>query len=214
MAATLNDIRQRFQTLYDVQGSAILDPNEQAQIIGDGYRALWSEVVAVNKSFRVTVETFTLTTLQYHDLPADFMEVYLVRKDPGTDSQLILPMWPPRIAQRSHERSYRLQGQRLYIEPRQLAPGNYDLLYVPQCPAFGDPDSELDVELDQFQQYIVWYAVIQALAREESPTEQFAAMLAGERERVRRWASDQRSAEPDVPDDVKTGNWWAWGYPV
>lgn len=70
----------------------------------------------------------------------------------------------------------------------------------------------LDVELDQFAEYIVLYATIKALGKEESDT-QAATFLAlfdpdgdgkkGERGRVMRWASDQRSADPDQVEDVR-----------
>ena len=70
----------------------------------------------------------------------------------------------------------------------------------------------IDAELDQFSEYVVLYAAIKALGKEESDA-QAATFLAlfdpkgdgkqGQRGRVMRWASDQRSADPDQVEDVR-----------
>lgn len=224
MALTLAQLRQRVQTLYDVQGGGVLtstDGGELDQIINDGYRALWAEVTAVNKDFRVNVSSFTIATGQTQALPADFREVRSVRRDPGTAQQTFLTRYGPRSAAQIYDRTYRLSGSNLYIEPLTRAPGPYALDYVPICPVLSTGASTVDVELEQHQDFIVFYAVIEALGREESDVSAFLVMLngtpdgsdPGARGRVKRWASDQRSADPDMVEDVRRGSSWAWGPP-
>ncbi len=222
---TITALRQRFQTLYDVEGSTVLtavDGGEVDQLINDGYRALWAEVIAVNKDFRVTPSTFTLAPGTYaQPLPSDFLEVRFVRRDPGTAQQVFLNRFDAKTAGAMNERSYRLQGTNLVIEPIMNAAGFYSLDYVPQCPLLANASPNVDAELNQFQDFIVYHAVIAALGREESDPSTFVLLFDGNpatqdpgaRGRVRRWASDQRSADPDTVVDVRGRSAWAWGPP-
>lgn len=224
MATTLATLRQRFQTLYDVSGSAVLtatDGGEVDQLINDGYRALWAEVTAVNKDFRVSVQNFTIATGQTQALPADFREVRSVRRDPGTTQQVYLNKYGPRSAQQTDERTYRLSGSNLYIEPLLRAPGNYALDYIPALVVLATGASTLDAELEPFTDFIVYHAVIAALGREESDVSAFLVLMngtpdgkdPGARGRVQRWASDQRSADPATVEDVRRGSTWLWAPP-
>lgn len=216
MALAIAELRQRFQTLYDVQGSAVLDSTdggEVDQLINDGYRGLWAEVTGVNKDFRVTVLNFTIATGQTQALPADFREVRTVRRDPGTTSQIYLTKFGPKSAGNIYDRTYRLQGSSLYIEPLARAPGSYALDYIPQVGKLADATPNVDVELEPFQDFIVYVAVIEAFSREESDASQYLDLLAQARARVRRWAADQRSADPDVPEDVRRSTPWIWSPP-
>lgn len=224
MAVDLGELRQRFQTLYDVNGSAVLsdtDGGEVDQLISDGYRALWVEVTAVNKDFRVTPLPFTLTTTQTTALPADFSEVRTVRKDPGTAQQSYLTRWGPKSANNMYDRTYRLSGSNLYVEPLARAAGSYSLDYIPQCPTLLNSSSAIDAELSRFQDFIVYHAVMLALSREESDISAFLVLMngtpdgkdPGARGRVRRWASDQRSADPSQVEDVRRGGSSIWGPP-
>jgi hypothetical protein len=224
VALTLAQLRQRVQTLYDVQGGGVLtatDGGELDQIINDGYRALWAEVTGINKDFRVTPQLFALTTGQTQALPADFREVRAVRRDPNTAQQVWLNRYGPRSAGQMDERTYRLSGSNLFIEPLLRAAGSYALDYVPTCPVLTTGASVFDVELEQHQDYVVWFAVMEALAREESDISAFLVLMngtpdgkdPGARGRVKRWASDQRSADPSMVEDVRRGSSWAWGPP-
>jgi hypothetical protein len=346
----LAQLVSRFDVLYDVAGTTVLSLTEKQQLLLDGYRALWSEVVGVNKTFRVkTTPTFALAGGiggNTSALPPDFREVLYVRSDPDTDQERFLNKNGPRNGSQSGDRSYRVQDANLMIMPPQRSQGNYALDYVPQCPpiagapgftvrlisdvplpannsfggpgigkqliasalgalsvdgvavavndrilvvseankinngiytvsntgsgvaqyvltratdydqfsevAYGDiitasagaqsgtsfmnvtPPAQIgidgtpmlfafvfftvDAELDQFQDFIVWFAVVQGLIREESDATGFLFLLDGdgqtdfgERGRVKRWASDQRTADPDGVEDVRHRNVFSRG---
>lgn len=211
MATALSVLEQRVQTLYDVSGSTVLSGPELDQFINDAYRVLWAMVVAVNKDFRITPLPFTLAAgVQSVAFPADFMEVRFVRLNPGTDNQIYLTKFGAKSGSQQWERSYRPAGSTLVIEPLQRAAGAYSLDYIPQPPVLAAPTDSLDAELDQFADFIVYHAATTALVREETDTTQLQSLLGAVAGRVSRWASDQRSADPDRIEDVRRRSPWTW----
>lgn len=213
MATSLATLRTRSQVLYDVAGSTVLDSDEWDQLINDSYRKLWRTVTRINKNFRVSTDTFTLTAgTQTRALPATYRETLLVRLNPGTDQQEILHRLTPRVAQSNWSRSYELRGSNLLIQPLQRCAGNYDHLYVPNVTALSADADELDAELDQFAEYLVYDTANVALAREESERVYEIDFQRAEKD-VIAWASAQRSAEPDTVEDVRRSNTWSHGAP-
>ena len=171
-------------------------------------------VVAINKDFRITPMPFTLVAgVQAVGFPGDFMEIRFVRVDPGTDNQVYLTKFGAKSGSQQWDRTYRPAGSNLVIEPIQRAAGNYSLDYIPQPPALTSGASTLDAELDQFADFLVYHAVMAALAREETPIDQIESILGGIAQRVTRWASDQRSADPDHVEDVRRRSTWTWAPP-
>lgn len=142
-------------------------------------------------------------------LRPDYRETYLVRLNPGTAQQAILVRQTPRIAAQSRERSYRIQGPNLVIEPLGRCAGTFDHLYIPNAPVLTDDTDELDAELDQFAEYIPYDVANVALAREESERAYEVDFQRCERDVVS-FASSQRSADPDVVEDVKSRSRWNW----
>lgn len=144
-------------------------------------------------------------------LPVDFRDVYLVKADPGTESEVILNRYPPRIAQTNWERSYDVRDKKLYIEPFRRSAGNFEVLYTPNPMELSDDDDEIDFELDRFKAYLVYHMANVALTREEG-ARLYDAEFVLERERVIRWAKNQRSAEPDTVEDVRRQTVWRRGW--
>src|SRR5215468_3224046 len=96
MATALSQLRADLQMFWDVSGSTVLTTSEQNKLINDGYRALWAEVTAVNKTFRLTPFAFTIATGQSQAFPADFQDIYTVRRDPNTQQQVYLTQYGPK----------------------------------------------------------------------------------------------------------------------
>lgn len=217
MTVTLAQLRDRAQTLYDISGSGVLSDAQWNTLINDGIRAMWSDVTVINKDFRVTTSPpFTLTSVQLVSLTAiapDFREVRAVRLSPGTDGQVYLQKQSMRNGSSQFSRSYRLQGTSLYIEPLQNCAGTYDLVYIPSAPVLVLDADALDVELEQFQDYPVYSAVIAALSREESDITQPGVIFAEAKARLISWASDQRSADPDTIENVRRVPMWRYAPP-
>jgi hypothetical protein len=289
---TSADLTTRAKVLYDVAGSAVLSNPEWVELLNDSYRKLWRTVTRINKTFRINVDTFTLTTSQTRALPSDYRETFAVRLNPGTDQVVVLQRLTIRRASYAFDRSFRLQGANLYIEPIQRCAGTYDHLYIPNVTPLaaardidmdpGDDTSDgagllhfdqdnsftvadigrtltlanttdpidsidytitsvvssqevivspappvnvfaptttatvcsvIDAELDQFAAFLVYDAANVALAREESDR-LYEIDFQREEAAVIAWASSQRSAEPDVVEDVRgRASWWARGMP-
>lgn len=119
-------------------GSKFLFDPEWIDLVNDAIRALWGDVTAVNKDFRVSVLPFSITATATNlvALPPDFREVRFVRRNPGTASEIYLNKLGARAGSQQAEVSYRLEGGSLYIEPRTNSIAPYDLRYVPQPPVF------------------------------------------------------------------------------
>lgn len=217
MAATLAQLRARARVLADMTNTQFLTDAEFNDLVNDGIDALWADVTSVNKDFRNKVFPFNITStatnfIVLSSVVTDFREVRYVRRDPGTTNQKILNKLGMRSGSMQAEQSYRLQDANLYIEPFLNSVAAYDLIYIPQSPRLAADGSVLDLELDQFAEYVILHATIKALGKEESDA-QAATFLAlfdpngdgkkGERGKVMRWASDQRSADPDQVEDVR-----------
>lgn len=208
MALTLATLRNRLQWAYDVAGSAVLSDDEWNQIANDAYRALWARVVGICKDWRVSSDgPFTLTTGQTRALPATYRETFAVLADPGQPQQRALPKLGYRLSMEGWQKSYRLQGSLLYIEPVGRASGTYTHLYIPDVVPLADDADLVDSELEKFEAWLVYYGADFALTREESER-LYAGEFALADADVVRWASNQRSAEPDVVDDVRRRAWY------
>jgi hypothetical protein len=214
VAITLAQLRDRVQVLYDISGSAVLSVAQWNTLVNDGIRAMWAIVTRINKDFRVTtVAPFSLTSVPSVALAADFREMRAVRVDPGTQNQVYLQKLSMRNGSQQFARSWRLQGTSLYIEPIQNCAGTYDYVYIPLPPVLVADGDVFDVELEQFQDFVVYHAVVQALAREESDITQAAQVLGTAEAALTGWASDQRAAEPDQIEDVRKRTAWLWASP-
>lgn len=214
MAITLAQLRDRVEVIYDVSGSAVLSDPQWNTLVNDGIRAMWAIVTRINKDFRVTtVAPFSLTSVPNVTLAADFREMRAVRSDPGGLNQIYLQKQSMRNGSQQFARSYRLQGNQLYIEPLQNCAGTYDYVYIPAAPVLVLDADVFDVELEQFQDYVVYHAVVAALQREETDVSQSAQMLGAAEGALTSWASDQRSADPDTVEDVRKRTAWLWAPP-
>lgn len=189
-------------------------------MLNNGYRALWAEVVSVNKDFRVNSQSFTLTTANTQALPADYQETRYVVLNPGTDQQVYLGRFAAKSGGQMFTRTFRLQGTNLVIEPLHRAAGPYAHLYVPQPPTLTGA-VDFDPELDQWRMYAIYHAVIQALSRDELNTSGFDRLLygipgtanKGMQGQVKQWAASQRSADPIQIENVRSYRPWQWPAP-
>lgn len=215
MATTLLQLRERAQVLSDLKGTDFLSTAEWLPLINDGIRAVYSEVVALCVGFRVTTAAFSITNIATptYALPTDFRSVFAVVLDPGLTTERRLNRYAPRSAMGRAERSYRIDGRNVVIEPRARALGNYRLDYTPAAVELVADIDAMDVELEMFEDAVALSAAVSALASDQRDFSQQAAMLGAAMDRVRAWASDQRSADPDEVEDVRggRGNDFSWG---
>jgi hypothetical protein len=215
MATSLATLRGRVQVKADIASSLTFTDPQVNDVINEAYRAMWSDVLDKNPAFRVTQLPFTLTTTQYTALPSDFRAVFTVQLNPGsTTAMRYLTVQGPKTGSSRYEKTYRLEGQRLYIEPLQNCAGSYQLNYNPTCPVLTLDADVLDAELDAFGDYVVLYAADQIAGYEGNDIQAslHAAFLAWQ-QKLQRWASNTRQAEPDKIEDVRRRAGWGWFQP-
>lgn len=216
MATTLLQLRERAQVLSDLKGTDFLTTAEWLPLINDGIRAVYSEVVAVCNSFKVSTanNSITTTVTPSFALPADFRAVYAVVLDPGLTNEQRLPRYAARSGMGRFDRSYRIDGRNVVIEPRARSVGTYRLDYTPAAIELVDDGDAMDAELEMFEDAVVLHAVCAAMASDQRDFSQHAAQLGAAMDRVRTWAAGQRSADPDEIEDVRSRgsftDWTTW----
>lgn len=215
MPTALSVLRGRVYTKADIRYSVTFQSADIDDVINEGYRALWADVLDKNPAFRVTQLPFTLSAVQYVSLPSDFRSVFTVQLNPGSSTAMrYLTAQGPKVASQQYERTYRLEGQRLYIEPLQNFAGSYQLNYNPTCPVLTADADQLDAELDAFADYITLYAAWQLADIEGNDTaEKLGAHYQMWQQKAQRWAANARQAEPDRVEDVRRRTGWGWFQP-
>lgn len=211
MSITRDQLQARAEAIADQLPSTtttFVTAAQAADFVNDGIRALYDDAIDVNPDFRVTegtVYTIVSRTANFIPIPNDFRSVRSVLADPGTPYQDPLRRGQMRTAMHSfRQRQYRIQGRIIYIEPRELSLGNYQLLYNPLPPSLSNGSDTLDVELEQFQDVVVLHAAVMMLAKNEWDISSVGAQLAVAKQRAMRWARNARTTDPPMVEDVRS----------
>jgi len=190
------------RTAASMQQGGPWEPSEWDAAVNNAVRAFWVDVTAINNTLAVTIATITITNTAtpYVALPADFMNVLSVWERPGTASRRELRKSGDRSAY--GQRTYRISGKLLYIDPLEASVDSYELDYNP-LPTLLTASVDLDGELVQHREYFELHTAIAALTSEQSPTADIAPRFAVCQQRALAWAARQRSSEPSRPRDVR-----------
>lgn len=201
-ATTLAQIVTAAKTAANAQVGGAWSTTEWNDAVNRAYEGLWVDILGVNSAFRVTTTTFTLTTVQSSALPADFMAVYKIVKDAGTANRVTIERAPDERLD-GVQRTYRLEGNSVFIDPLELCAGTYQLRYNPTLTLM-TAGVDMDTELGQFREYVELAAAIAYLDAEEAPSQVQAARFKVVAARVAQWAEGSRSSGPSVPRDVRS----------
>jgi hypothetical protein len=216
MAVTLGDLRTSAKIFANMQDSDFLDPTEWALLINKAYRFLYARVTAKDPQFRVTYTTPVTLTPTANSIafpvgpsPAAFKELVVVEKDPLTQQRRRLNPVGIRDSD-SDDIGYKVEGQAVTIEPPWRCNGSFRIGYVPQVADLADPNGTMDVELEQFREFVELKAAIYALATDEQDIVPLASLLAVELGTVDEWAQRRRKVDSDTVEDVRPRNrgWW------
>jgi len=202
-AVPLESLVTGARTLANMQVGGPWAPDEWDAAINRSLEAFYVDCAAVNNTWKVSTTTLTITdtAVPYQPLPATFMNVLKVTKDAGTAQRLPIPRSGDERVE-TGERTYRIEGNNLYIDPLEESVGVYELRYNP-LPTTLTPAVPLDVELGQHRQYFELHAAIQALASEQSSTSDLTPLFKLALDRAQAWARRQRSSDPVRPRDVR-----------
>lgn len=197
----LESLVSEARTAANMQVGGPWEPDEWDAAINKAVTAFYVDCAAVNNAWRVTPLPFSVTAqaTPYTTLPADFANVFKVTKDPYSSNRT--PVYRSGD-ERPCERTYRVEGTKLWLDPLELAVGDYELRYNP-LPVILTPVVNLDVELAPHREYFELHAAIKALVSEESSPTALMALFKVCQQRAQTWAQGQRSSDPARPRDVR-----------
>jgi len=205
--STRAQLRTRAQQRADMENSNFVGTSEWNTYIDESLQELYDLVVAVDQDRFVDSFDFTLSgsanTFNTTSLVTVFKSIraldYLTGS--GPDDFITVPRFV--FEERgSGERSYRIMGVFLRIDPAGVAAGNYRLWYVPEVVYPATDSTNMDQRLLTWEQYIVVESARKALVKEESGTAQVDAEKAALTARIVEMASDRDDARPDRIADV------------
>lgn len=209
MATTLAQLVTGSRTAANAQVDGAWSTTEWEDAVNRAVEAFWVDCLAVNQTLRVSSSTLTITTTATPSasLPATFMSALRVIKDVGTPQQI--EIFRAGSESQDGERTFRIEGSTLYIDPFERAIGVYQLSYNP-LPTPLSAVVDLDAELSQHREYFQLHAAIQYLSSEQSSISDLAPQFAICKGRAETWAARQRSSQPSKIRDVRPRRFLRW----
>lgn len=198
--------------------------------INRGIESLWRLVTSLDQSLYFTASSsFALVGTESgasKDLTSftpKFRAIHGLDLSPGTSSRATVRRRPFQERNASTgpigpwvpgpfvpDRGWELRGTNLVITPWERAGGTYQLLYLGAPTAMTiSPDSTLDVQLEQWAEYISLFAARRALGIEESQYEECGQRLLELKQEIT--DTLMRSDEPCRIADVEGDDDWIFG---
>lgn len=219
---TLSDLKTRVRQRADMENSAYIGDTELASYINASYAELYDIVVNSYEDYYVTGPTaFSLTTSDagVYALPSTLYKLKGVDYSLGGDWVPLEPYkWNERGQSRGafvrgatlRDRSYRMVGANLRMEPADNAVGSYQIWYVPAYTALSADASVVDTLMtrNNWEEYIVIDAAIKCLAKEESNTAHLVEAKEAIRRRIVASASERDADAPESITDVRGRRLW------
>jgi hypothetical protein len=216
--ATLSVLRTRARQRCDHEDSAYIADAELTNYINSSYAELYDLLVARYEDYFVTgPTTFSLASGDggVYALPSAFYKLRGVDYSYGGDWIPLKPFaWNTRGSRsrasiRDFDRTYRIVGSNLRVEPSDNATGDYRLWYVPSYTALsadGDAISTL-ISRNNWEEYIVIDAAIKILNKEESNSDRLMQEKQLIKERILNVSSD-RDAEGSASITDSRSDFW------
>lgn len=99
---------------------------------------------------------------------------------------------------------YRAIGSTIKIIPKDNAPGTYRLWYIPRFVDLNNDSDTLQVDLEQWHEYVMVDVAIKLLAMEESDVSILLAQKAALQNRVKNAASNRDAGQPEVVTRIRS----------
>jgi hypothetical protein len=209
VATTLAALVVGARTAANAQVDGAWSSTEWDAAVNRALEAFWVDCLAINQTLRVTAATLTITTTATPSasLPADFMSALRLFWSPGTSQQH--EVFRSGVEDADAERTFRLEGGTLYIDPFERSVGTYQLRYNP-LPVPLTSVVDLDAELSQHREYFELHAAISYLSSEQESITDLAPRFGICQERAQTWAARQRSSQGSSIRDVRPRRFVRW----
>lgn len=216
---TLATLKTRCRERADMVDSEFIDDTELLTYINASYTELYDILVSKFEDYYVAEPTqFTISSgSNTYTLPSDF---YKLR---GVDYLISNSDWVALKKFNFNERnmasslraryrrvpnmSYRIVGNKLYIEPSDIAPGTYRIWYTPATTMLSSDSDTVD-GVNGWEEYIVVDVAIKMLAKEESSTTHLERERARLLERIETMAANRDYDQPESVSDVSSIGYW------
>jgi len=195
MPETREQLRLRAKRRADMENSGFVSDSEWNDYLEEGKAELHELVVDKHEDFLVRSTTFSLVANQNgYDLPSDFLMPRGVDLVSGNNTYTVRPfMFRERNRLEGwyggnsvgYNFMYQIFGNQIWFEPAPSSSGSIKLWYVPQVERFKNDGDTLNVAYaNGWERYIVLYAAIKALQKEESDVSFLMAELAGVQKKI------------------------------
>jgi hypothetical protein len=223
-SATLSDLQTRARQRSDMVNSSFISDAELLSMINSSYAELYDLMVQTYEDYYITSSTFTLTSSDsgVEALPTDFSKLKGVDYSVGGDYISLYPYnWNTRNDRQynrrvrtDYNRTYKILGSNLRIEPRDNATGDYQLWYIPSFTPLVSTTDIVDSQMTRngWEEYIVVDVAIKMLAKEESNTAHLVAEKKALKQRLAAAAGDRDADQPEYVSDVNRQPDGYWDY--
>jgi hypothetical protein len=198
--------------------SQFISDSELLDYINASYAELYDLLIQTYEDYYITGPTqFTLTSGDegVYALPSDFYKLRGLDYQYGGDWVELYPYdWNRRNAWNrtlnrvytgETERSYRMVGTNLRIEPDDDADGTYRIWYAPAYTALSSDTDNIDsmISRNNWEEYLIIDAAIKMLAKEESDTRALERQKADIKRRIESAAGDRDMDQPERISDIR-----------
>ena len=212
--ATLLQLRTRARQLADQVNSSAVSDSELTDMVEEGKAELYELIVDTHDDYAVTSSTVSLVAgTGAYALPADFLKERAVDLVSGGQSLTIPPFefrernrysFMSGIGPQGAGYRYSVIGANIRFIPTPSASGTATLWYVPQVAAFSGDADTLPVSMARgWDRYIVVYAAMRMLMKEESDVSVHQTELARIGGRIVANAATRRAGDPGRIVDVR-----------
>lgn len=214
---TLLQIKTRARERSDMVNSQFISDSELTSMINASYAELYDLLVQTYEDYFITGPTaFTLVSGDegVYSLPSDFYKLKGVDAGGSGNWFELYPFnWNTRNARNRNlsrvytgdiDKTYRLIGSNLRIEPDDNATGSYQLWYIPSYTALvSDSDSiDSNITRNNWEEYIVIDVAMKMLVKEESDIRPLTVEKQAMKRRIESAAGERDIDQPERVSDV------------
>ncbi len=219
MAVTVATIRTRAKDRSDMTNRNFVSDSEWITYIDSGYKELYDILVSKYEDWYTISTTFSVPSgASVYSLPANFYKLRGVDRTDGSLSSEdgFYPLQMFNFQDRNRDNiltrygsvvgnvQYRIIKDSLMFTPKDKAPGNYRIWYVPRAPDLTLTTDTID-GVNGWEEYVVLVAAIKALTKEESDTQSLEMEKMMLKQRIENMSANRDAGQTERVADVTIG---------
>lgn len=216
---TLAELKRRARERADMENSEFISDSELTSYINTAYLALYDILVSRFEFYYTKQLEFTIPQNEAEFLvPNDFYKLDGLdfKLGAGQDGWTTVTKWNFKERNRNRSllrldyrnvnpRQYRLIANKIDIQPKDRAAGDYRLFYTPRATRLANDSDTVDA-VNGWEDYIVLVAAMKMLAKEESDISAIVLEIRDIEDRIEAM-SQNRDDEPERVTDMNPFGW-------